>query len=108
MDHKDTDPFRCLSLSSDEWNDYSCTTGGLFEDALGWCPRQMTSRALRLLKAADNSFNPEFFCLTGLFYHGTMFVPTMKPIITIEYCPKCGWMLRAAYFAQELLTTFQD
>lgn len=32
----------------------------------------------------------------------------MKPVITIEYCPKCGWMLRAAYFAQELLTTFTD
>lgn len=30
----------------------------------------------------------------------------MKPIIEIEYCPKCGWMLRAAYMAQELLTTF--
>lgn len=30
----------------------------------------------------------------------------IKPVITIEYCPKCGWMLRAAYFAQELLTTF--
>lgn len=29
-----------------------------------------------------------------------------KPTITIEYCPKCGWMLRAAYMAQELLTTF--
>lgn len=27
-------------------------------------------------------------------------------IIIIEYCPKCGWMLRAAYMAQELLTTF--
>ncbi|TWR31022.1 SelT/SelW/SelH family protein [Mucilaginibacter pallidiroseus] len=32
----------------------------------------------------------------------------MKPLITIEYCPKCGWMLRAAYMAQELLTTFTD
>jgi selenoprotein W-related protein len=30
----------------------------------------------------------------------------MKPAITIEYCPQCGWMLRAAYMAQELLTTF--
>ena len=30
----------------------------------------------------------------------------MKPVITIEYCPKCGWLLRAAYMAQELLTTF--
>lgn len=32
----------------------------------------------------------------------------MKPIITIEYCPKCGWLLRAAYMAQELLTTFSE
>ncbi len=31
-----------------------------------------------------------------------------KPIVTIEYCPKCGWLLRAAYIAQELLTTFTD
>ena len=32
----------------------------------------------------------------------------MKPAVTIEYCPKCGWLLRAAYMAQELLTTFTD
>ena len=32
----------------------------------------------------------------------------MKPMITIEYCPKCGWLLRAAYMAQELLTTFSE
>lgn len=32
----------------------------------------------------------------------------MKPTITIEYCPKCGWMLRAAYMAQEVLTTFSE
>lgn len=32
----------------------------------------------------------------------------MKPTVTIEYCPKCGWLLRAAYMAQELLTTFAD
>ena len=32
----------------------------------------------------------------------------MKPIITIEYCPRCGWLLRSAYMAQELLTTFTD
>jgi selenoprotein W-related protein len=32
----------------------------------------------------------------------------MKPTITIEYCPKCNWMIRAAYMAQELLTTFTD
>ena len=31
----------------------------------------------------------------------------MKPTITIEYCPKCHWLLRAAYMAQELLTTFE-
>ncbi|MFT3933118.1 MAG: SelT/SelW/SelH family protein [Chitinophagaceae bacterium] len=32
----------------------------------------------------------------------------MKPVVVIEYCPKCGWLLRAAYMAQELLTTFND
>jgi selenoprotein W-related protein len=32
----------------------------------------------------------------------------MKPVVTIEYCPKCGWLLRAAYMAQELLTTFTE
>lgn len=32
----------------------------------------------------------------------------MKPRLTIEYCPRCGWLLRAAWLAQELLTTFAD
>lgn len=31
-----------------------------------------------------------------------------KPTITIEYCPKCGWLLRSAWMAQELLTTFTN
>ena len=33
---------------------------------------------------------------------------SQKPIITIEYCTQCHWLLRAAYYAQELLTTFKD
>lgn len=32
----------------------------------------------------------------------------MKPLINIEYCPKCGWLLRSAYMAQELLNTFTE
>jgi selenoprotein W-related protein len=32
----------------------------------------------------------------------------MKPTIIIEYCPKCHWMLRAAYMAQEFLSTFEN
>ena len=32
----------------------------------------------------------------------------MKPTVIIEYCPKCHWLLRAAYMAQEILTTFAD
>lgn len=32
----------------------------------------------------------------------------MKHAVTIEYCPKCNWLLRAAYFAQEFLTTFEE
>jgi len=31
-----------------------------------------------------------------------------KPRIEIEYCTQCRWLLRAAWMAQELLTTFPD
>jgi len=33
---------------------------------------------------------------------------TDKPRIEIEYCTQCGWLLRAAWLAQELLSTFPD
>ncbi|KAL5598841.1 hypothetical protein BROUX41_003831 [Berkeleyomyces rouxiae] len=32
--------------------------------------------------------------------------PPILPRITIQFCTQCKWMLRAAYFAQELLSTF--
>jgi len=28
--------------------------------------------------------------------------------VEIEYCSQCRWLLRAAWLAQELLTTFED
>ena len=31
-----------------------------------------------------------------------------KPRIEIEYCTQCRWLLRAAWMAQELLTTFES
>ena len=31
-----------------------------------------------------------------------------KPRIEIAYCPRCGWLLRAAWMAQELLSTFWE
>jgi selenoprotein W-related protein len=30
------------------------------------------------------------------------------PAIEIEYCRQCRWLLRAAWMAQELLSTFED
>jgi selenoprotein W-related protein len=30
-----------------------------------------------------------------------------QPRLEIEYCTQCRWLLRAAWTAQELLTTFQ-
>jgi selenoprotein W-related protein len=33
---------------------------------------------------------------------------TTKPRIEIEYCTQCRWLLRAAWLAQELLTTFEE
>lgn len=31
-----------------------------------------------------------------------------RPVITITYCCQCQWLLRAAWMAQELLSTFAD
>lgn len=31
-----------------------------------------------------------------------------KPEIVITYCTQCQWLLRAAWLAQELLSTFAD
>ncbi len=31
-----------------------------------------------------------------------------KPRVEIEYCTQCRWLLRAAWLAQELLTTFEQ
>ncbi len=30
------------------------------------------------------------------------------PRVEIEYCRQCRWLLRAAWMAQELLTTFEE
>ena len=32
---------------------------------------------------------------------------TSGPRIEIEYCTRCRWLLRAAWMAQELLSTFE-
>jgi selenoprotein W-related protein len=31
-----------------------------------------------------------------------------KPPVAITYCTQCHWLLRAAWLAQELLSTFSD
>lgn len=33
---------------------------------------------------------------------------TDKPRVVIHYCTRCNWLLRAAWLAQELLTTFSE
>ena len=35
-------------------------------------------------------------------------VRAAKPQVEIRYCTQCRWMLRAAWMAQELLTTFEQ
>ena len=34
--------------------------------------------------------------------------PTVTYIVEITYCTQCRWLLRAAWLAQELLTTFEQ
>ncbi|KPY03425.1 putative selenoprotein [Pseudomonas tremae] len=36
------------------------------------------------------------------------FMPAEKPEVVITYCIQCQWLLRAAWLAQELLSTFSD
>uniref|UniRef100_UPI003898E990 SelT/SelW/SelH family protein n=1 Tax=Catalinimonas niigatensis TaxID=1397264 RepID=UPI003898E990 len=33
---------------------------------------------------------------------------TTSPRVEIKYCTQCRWLLRAAWMAQELLTTFES
>lgn len=33
-------------------------------------------------------------------------VDIARPVVTITYCTQCQWLLRAAWLAQELLSTF--
>ena len=37
-----------------------------------------------------------------------MDAPQAKPRVEITYCTQCRWLLRAAWMAQELLTTFEQ
>jgi selenoprotein W-related protein len=30
-----------------------------------------------------------------------------KPCVSIEYCPGCKWLMRSAWLAQELLSSFE-
>jgi len=32
----------------------------------------------------------------------------IRPAVVIRYCTQCRWLLRAAWMAQELLTTFES
>lgn len=33
---------------------------------------------------------------------------TPRPVITLAYCTQCNWLLRTAWMAQELLSTFGE
>jgi selenoprotein W-related protein len=35
-------------------------------------------------------------------------MPTRAPRVEITYCRQCRWLTRAAWLAQELLTTFEE
>jgi selenoprotein W-related protein len=35
-------------------------------------------------------------------------VPAARPRVVVTYCTRCRWLLRAAWLAQELLSTFED
>ncbi len=43
-----------------------------------------------------------------LICHNYDILQMEKPLIEIRYCTQCHWLLRAAWMAQELLTTFEQ
>jgi selenoprotein W-related protein len=66
----------------------------------------------RLIVDAPN-FEEEEHMALGALESGDLNVAVtihsaVTPHIAITYCTQCHWLLRAAYFAQELLSTFAD
>ncbi|MES3037647.1 MAG: Rdx family protein, partial [Bdellovibrionota bacterium] len=47
-----------------------------------------------------------FFCFSTIKSSPNPCWTVPKPSIRITYCTQCSWMLRAAWMAQELLSTF--
>ena len=56
----------------------------------------------------DTRRNTEIRPVAGLSGYTIGAMPSRTPRVEIEYCTQCRWMMRAAWMAQELLTTFQD
>ena len=42
----------------------------------------------------------------GSTFHGCLMTDTPKPSLSITYCTQCNWLLRSAWMAQEVLSTF--
>ena len=47
------------------------------------------------------------YCIAGR-RRRTRGMPSVKSRVEIHYCTQCRWLMRAAWIAQELLTTFED
>jgi hypothetical protein len=60
-------------------------------DKLSSAPSTPTTRAVAISNSVMTS---------------TQTAPVALPRIAITFCTQCRWMLRAAYFGQELLSTF--
>ena len=63
-------------------------------------------RTLHLLQALSSSTRRSSSTTTTTGTNGDTRAKS-KPSIVIEYCTGCRWLLRSAYYAQELLTTFE-
>lgn len=73
--------------------------------------RHVFSRGLYILYIVIQLFAfTSSFLLKGIStseYISVGRVYSSKPTVTIEYCTGCKWLLRSAWLAQELLTTFE-
>ncbi|OJK01039.1 hypothetical protein ASPACDRAFT_77891 [Aspergillus aculeatus ATCC 16872] len=60
----------------------------------------------QLTTAANPTATPDSAPQQQHHHHQGQQLHLHHPRLTIQYCTQCKWMLRAAYFAQELLSTF--
>ena len=75
--------------------------------AIAFAPNSGTGDLRSTFKRPFWTFSPLVHSTTSDHTDNSKPKKLIEPSISIEYCTGCRWLLRSAWFAQELLTTFE-